>query len=65
MIDLGARYKDVKISLVNIEGRVISKIGFTKEAEQVELEFNSPAGVYFIQIQTKSGEIALMKLVKI
>ncbi len=61
-IDLGNSYSDVRISVLAMDGAVIYN-NFHKETQQIEINLDAPAGMYFIQIQSQK-EQATFKVVK-
>ena len=62
-IELGAILRDVKATLTNGLGQVI----FTKEytsTDFIRLDIDAPNGIYFLQLQTESGEVITKKIIK-
>lgn len=61
-IDLGFNFKSVTISILNVMGQTIqSKI--VKESQMINLQFEEPAGVYFLIIESEN-ESTVINLIK-
>ncbi len=62
-IDLGSAYSGVSISVVNLIGQTI----LTKKYENtqfLDVEINGATGVYFVKVNTKNGNKAVIKILK-
>lgn len=62
-IELGDTYQEVQVRLIEISGRELSvfNLGSTDRAE---LYLDIPQGIYFIELQTREGNSARLKLIK-
>ena len=62
-IDLGKVYEDVSVKIMTTTGQVVSSKMFTT-TNQFELAVDGTAGLYILEIQTKTGERAIIKVTK-
>lgn len=62
-ITLGNNYEDVKITLLNLAGQILSTLTYPNKKE-FTIEINGTNGYYIIQIDTKTGKSAIIKVLK-
>jgi hypothetical protein len=62
-IDLGETLSKVKVTFTNSLGQVILCERFAS-TNFISLEIDAPKGIYFLQLQTESGEVITKKIVK-
>lgn len=62
-IDLGENLTNPSIILTNSFGQVVLTKSFST-TDFISLDINSPKGIYFLQLQTESGEVITKKIVK-
>jgi putative transposon-encoded protein len=63
MIDLGKTYNQIHISITNILGQEI-QIQKHHSSNKIKLILNEKAGVYFVNVSTKEGKSAVIKVLK-
>jgi len=63
IVDLGKTYGGIRAILRNATGQVVSETQFDR-AEQFDLNISSPAGIYTLEIRTREGERAIVRLLK-
>jgi hypothetical protein len=62
-IDLGETLTYSKVSLTNSLGEIILTENF-KTTDLIRLDFNAPKGIYFLHLQSESGNVITKKIVK-
>lgn len=62
-IDLGDTYTNIKATLTNSLGQIVltKKIGST---DSINLDIDAPKGIYFLKLETASGETKTIKVLK-
>lgn len=63
MIDLNESYSQLHVQITNVLGKVISTYTFENK-NQIQLELNGAAGIYFIHIDSTNGDSTVIKAVK-
>jgi len=63
-INLGATYQDVKVTVQNILGQTLDIQTFSSVNKINNFYINGTSGTYFINIQTKDGKSAVIKVLK-
>ena len=61
-IDLGTSLDNVEIQILDVTGKVVQSSDF-QNSEMIHLEFNEPAGVYLVRIESENHR-AMVRLVK-
>jgi hypothetical protein len=62
-IDLGQEYNNIAATIRNTLGQIISTQNYIS-TRQFNLEINQPAGVYFVEVRTKTGLSKTLKIIK-
>jgi hypothetical protein len=62
-IDMGETYFDVNLTVRNIMGQIVQYQNFGT-TEQLSFEIEGSAGIYVIEIHTKAGKSATLKVIK-
>ncbi len=62
-IDLGESYQDVELVVRSLIGQTVFKRNFGT-TEQLNFEIEGPSGVYVVEVQTKEGKTATLKVIK-
>ena len=63
MIDLGETHQDIRVTVRNMLGQVISE-AHKEETRQIMTIIDQAPGIYLVEIKTGTGEHAMMKVVK-
>ena len=64
-VSLGEQHGNIVISLITIDGKLISNIDFKQNTDLIEFELPGSAGVYFVKITSASTAVAIVKLIKL
>lgn len=62
-VQLGETYESINVTLRTITGQIVSQHNF-KNTNAFNLNVKEAAGIYFVSVETNTGESAVLKLVK-
>jgi hypothetical protein len=62
-LDMGKTYTNLEVVVSDITGQ-ISQSMILRTADQVKIDIQGPAGIYFITLRSENGESACLKIVK-
>jgi hypothetical protein len=62
-IDLGKEYPDVTIQIYNLLGQVISAEKYAS-ARIIENQIDNSPGIYFVKVNTATGESTTLQMIK-
>jgi len=63
VVDLGGAYRTVNLTVTNIAGQATLTKEF-RETNLLQFKIEGPVGIYFIEIKTKEGRSAKLKILK-